>query len=74
MNRKLRRRRKYVEVPGPGGCGGAHVGGNDDTAGRFVRRTRYGQVLEPCTGAFLKTGDGGHTLPASHEQVGDLVR
>ena len=74
MNRKLRRGRKYVEVPGPGGCEGAHVDDNDDTAGRFVRRTRCGQVLEPCTGALLKDGDGGHTLSASHEQVGDHVR
>ena len=48
--------------------------GDDDTAGHCVRSTRYGQVLEPLTGALLKDDDGGHTLPASHERVGDHVR
>ena len=47
---------------------------NDDTAGHCVRGTRYGQVLEPCNGALLKAGDVGHTLPASHERVGDHVQ
>ena len=56
-----------VEDPVPGGSGGAHVDGNNDTAGNCVRGTRYGQVLEPWTGALLKGGDVGHTLPASHE-------
>ena len=41
----------YVEVPVPGGCGGAHMDGNDDTAGHCVRGARCGQVLEPWTGA-----------------------
>ena len=40
------------EVPVPGGSGGAHVGGDDDTAGHCVRRTRCGQVLrKPWAGA-----------------------
>ena len=38
--------------------------GKDDTAGHCVRSKRYGQVLEPWTGAILKDGDVGHTLPA----------
>ena len=29
---------------------------------------------KPWTGALLKEGDVGHTLPASHERVGDNVR
>ena len=48
--------------------------GNDDTAVDCVRGTCYGQVLEPWTGALLKEGNVGHTLPASHERVGDHVR
>ena len=48
--------------------------GNDDTAGHCVRGTCCGQVLEPWTGALLNNGDVGHTLPASHERVGDHVR
>ena len=35
----------YVEVPVPGGCGGAHVDDNDNTRGHCVRSTRCGQVL-----------------------------
>ena len=48
--------------------------GNDDTAGHCVRGTRCGQVLEPWTGAILKDGDVGYTLPASHERMGDHIR
>ena len=44
------------------------------TMTRPVRGTRFGQVLEPWTGALLKDGDLGHTLPASHERVRDHVR
>ena len=48
---------------------------NDGTAGYCVRDTHCGQVLkEPWTGALRKDGVVGHTLPASHEQVGDHVR
>ena len=64
----------YVKFPVPGGCRGAHVGDNDDTAGYRVRGTRCGEVLEPWTGALLKDGDVGHILPAPHERVGDHVR
>ena len=35
----------YVKVPIPRGSEGAHVGGNDDTAGHCVRGTYCGQVL-----------------------------
>ena len=62
-----------LKLPYPGSCGGAHVDDNDDTAGHCVRGTRCGQVLEPWTGALLKDGDVGHTIPASHERVGDHV-
>ena len=48
--------------------------GNGDTIGHCVPGTRCRQVLEPWTGAILKNGDVGHTLPASHERVGDHVR
>ena len=65
---------RYIEVPVPGGCAGAHVDSNDDTAGHCVRGTRRGQVLEPWTGELLNDGDVGHTLPASHERVGYHVR
>ena len=66
---------RYVEVLVLGGSGGAHhVDGNDDMAGYCVRGTRYGQILEPWTGALLNDGDVGHTLPASHERVGVHVR
>ena len=36
---------RHVEVPEPGGCGGAHVDDNDDTPGHCVRGTCCGQVL-----------------------------
>ena len=65
---------RCVEVPVRGGSGGAHMDGNDDTTGHCVRGTRYDKVLELWTGALLKLGDVGHTLPASHERVGDHVR
>ena len=42
---------KYVEVPVPGCSEDTNVNGNDDTTGHCVRSTRYGQVLEPWTGA-----------------------
>ena len=64
----------YVEVPVPGGCGGARVDDNDDTAGHCVRGTRCGQDLELWTDTLLKDGDVGHLLPASHDRVGDYVR
>ena len=48
--------------------GGAHMDGNDDTAGQCVGGTRCDQVLEiPWTGALQKYGNVEHTLPASHE-------
>ena len=31
---------RYIEVPVPGDIGGAHIDGNDDTAGHCVRGTR----------------------------------
>ena len=34
-----------VKVFVPGSSGGAHVDGNDDTAGHCVRGTRWGQIL-----------------------------
>ena len=40
------------------------MNGKDDIAGHCVRGTRYGQVLEPWTGAILKDDNVGHTLPA----------
>ena len=66
---------RYVEVPVLRSSGGAHKDGNDDTARYCVRGTRCDQVLEkPWTGASQKYGDKGHTIPASHERVGDHVR
>ena len=65
---------RYAKVPEPGGCGGAHVDGSEYTAGHCVRGTRYGQVVEPWTGALLKEGDVGDTLLASYQRVGDHVR
>ena len=53
---------------------GAHLDANDDTTGRCVRASRCGQFLEPWTGVVLKHGDIGHTLPTSHEPMGDHVR
>ena len=44
--------------------------GSDDTTGHCMRDTRYGQVLEPWTGALLEDGDVGHILAASQERVG----
>ena len=35
---------RYVKVPVPGGRGGTHVDGNDDTVGHCVRGTRCGRV------------------------------
>ena len=45
-----------------------------DGNGYCVRGKRCGQVLQPWTGALLKDGDVGHTLPASHKRVGDHIR
>ena len=46
---------KYVEVPVPGGSGGAHVDGNDDTAAHCVRDTRCDQVLGTMDWRITKT-------------------
>ena len=63
-----------VEVPVPEGNGDAHVDDNDATARYCERCTRCGQVLEKSrTGALQKDGDARHTLPGSHERVGNHV-
>ena len=45
--------------------------GNDDTIEQCACGKR---VLEPWTGALLKHGDVGYTLPVSHERLGDHIR